>query len=70
MHLRTLKLGRDKVLKDQFNEGKIGRGMGIGEALKTGHPFKLNDFDRFEIFIKNALKDLKKKNHEKIIKSD
>ena len=61
MHLRTLKLGREKVLKDQFNEGKIGGISGLEEALKTGSPFKLNNFDRFEIFIEECIKKSGKK---------
>ena len=61
MHLRTLKEGRDEVLKDQFNKGKIGGGRGLEEALKTGSPFKLNNFDRFEIFIKECIKKSGKK---------
>ena len=60
MHLRTLKLGRDKVLKDQFNKGEIGVGKSLGNALGEGSPFKLKDFDRVEIFIKERIKELKK----------
>jgi len=69
MHLRTLELGRDKVLKDQLNEGKIGGGRGLEEAVKTESPFKLNNYDRFEIFIKECIKNLEKKNQEKKSKS-
>jgi len=67
MPLRTLKLGRDKVLKDQFTEVKIGVGRSLEEAIRTAPPYKLNDFDLFEIFIKNGLKNLKKKESRKKI---
>ena len=69
IYLRTLKLGRDQVLKDQFNQGKIGGITSLGEAVKTGAPFKLNDYDRFEIFIEECIKNLEKKNQEKKSKS-
>ncbi|KKL19630.1 hypothetical protein LCGC14_2463550 [marine sediment metagenome] len=60
MPLIFLKLGRDNVLKDQFTEVKIGIGRSLEEAIKTAPPYKPNDFDLFEIFFKNAIKNLKK----------
>jgi len=59
MPLITLKLGRDKVLKDQFTEVKIGIGKSLEEAIKAAPPYKPNDFDLLKFFIKNALKKLK-----------
>ncbi len=66
-HLRTLKLGGDKVLKDQFNKGELVgsiEGRDLGETIKVGATFKLNDFDRLEIFIKESIKKSKKKDQE------
>ena len=57
--LITLNLGRDKVLKDQFTEVKIGKGKSLEEAIKAAPPYKPNDFDFLKIFIKNAFKKLK-----------
>ena len=54
--LRTLKSGRDKVLKDQFHKGKLGGGS-YEEAMKTHSPFKLNEFDYFDIFIKECIEN-------------
>lgn len=73
-HLRTLELGGEKVLKDQFNKGEMvgeirGKTPPIGESLKSGSPFKRNDYDRFDIFINNTLKNLERKNQEKKSKS-
>jgi hypothetical protein len=68
---RTLKRGGDKVLKELMNEGRTGGGIGadaLGEAIRTAIPGKLNDFDRFEIFIKDTIKNQKKKNLGKKIK--
>lgn len=60
MHLRTLKSGRDKVLKDQLHKGKLGGGS-FEEAMKTHSPFKLNEFDYFDIFIKEFIEKFDKK---------
>ncbi len=59
-YLRTLELGRDKVLKDQFNKGEMvgempGKTLPTGEQLKSASPFKLNKYDLFEIFIKEGI---------------
>jgi len=59
-HLRTLELGRDKVLKDQFNKGEIvgeiaGKTSTIGEQLKRASPFKHNNYNDFEIFINDCI---------------
>jgi len=59
--LMTLKTGKDKVLKDQFAEVKIGAGTSLEEAIRATTPYKPNDFDFFNSFIKNSIKELGRK---------
>lgn len=59
--LITLNSGKDNVLKDQFTEVKIGMGTSLEEAVKAAPPIRLNDFDFFLSFIKNAIKGLEQK---------
>ncbi len=68
-HLRTLELGGEKVLKDQFNKGEMvgeirGKTQPIGEQFKKASPFKRNDYNDFEIFINNSIRKLEKEELE------
>lgn len=60
IEIRTLKRGGDKVLKELFSKFKTAssiRGFPSQKEIKNSSS-GLNDFDRFDIFIKDKIKEL------------